>query len=242
MIISGVTPTQEMMAGSYITKSHIFKQEESVTTELLNKTSNVPGLTRKHDAGGGYHNQSNRRSAKPIDHKLNTCEDSSFPFNTVEKEDVAKVMGKTLNMVEGFINDMLPKSTYLQAPTIVEDNNKTTNRNEIGDLNPTATDNKDNNSVERANTVLNTNNILGAHVMEEKKKWFYQCADNYDVWNSDPYPPEKGIEMGRTHTFIGDTDIFKLAKTKHNGKSKTRIMSEVSTSNKSDFCIGKRQS
>ena len=165
-----------------------------------------------------------------------------FPSNTVEKEDVTKVMRKTLNMVEGFINDMLPKSTYLQAPTIVEDNNKTTNRNEIGDLNPTATDNKDNNSVERANTVLNTNNILGAHVMEEKKKWFYQCADNYDVWNSDSYSPKKGMEMGGSHTITRNSDVFNLTKTKHNRKSKTRIISEVSTPNKSDFYIRERQS
>ena len=77
-------------------------------------------------------------------------------------------MGKTLNMVEGFIKDMLPKSTRLQAPTIVIDNNETTNRNEIRDLDPTAVDDKDNNSVEHANIVLNTNNILGAQVMEKK--------------------------------------------------------------------------
>ena len=84
-------------------------------------------------------------------------------------------------MVKGFINDMLPKSSRLQAPTIVKDNNKTTNRNKIGDLDPTAVDNKDNDSVERANTVLKTNNILDAHVIEEKEEWLYQCAINYDV-------------------------------------------------------------
>ena len=65
---------------------------------------------------------------------------------------------------------MLPKSSCLQAPTIVKDDNKTTNRNEIGDLDPTAVDNNNNNSVERANTVLKTNNILGAYVMEEKEE------------------------------------------------------------------------
>ena len=63
-------------------------------------------------------------------------------------------MGKTLNMVEGFVNDMLPKSSYLQAPTVVEDSNETTNGNELGDLKPTAVDENKNNSVERANTVL----------------------------------------------------------------------------------------
>ena len=90
-------------------------------------------------------------------------------------------MGKPLNMVEGFINDMLPKSSYLQVPTIVKDSNETTNRNETEDFNPTAIDKNNNNSVERANTVWEANNILGAHVLEEKKEWFYQCANNYDV-------------------------------------------------------------
>ena len=50
--------SEEMMAGSHITESHTSKQEEPVTSELLNKASNVPGLTRKHDAGGGHYNQS----------------------------------------------------------------------------------------------------------------------------------------------------------------------------------------
>ena len=94
-------------------------------------------------------------------------------------------------MVEGFTNDMLPKSSCFQAPTIVEDSNITTKRNEMGDLDPTAVDKNNNNSVERANTVLNANNIVGAHFLEEKGEWFYQCADNFDVWNSDSYPPNK---------------------------------------------------
>ena len=92
-----------------------------------------------------------------------------------------------------------------------------------------------------ANTGLEPNNILGAHVLEEKEEWFYQLADNYDVWNNS-YTPTKGNEMGGSHTFTGDTGVFNLTKTKHNGKSKTRIVSEASTSNKSDFYIGKGQS
>ena len=122
---------------------------------------------------GGHHNQSNQRSSKPTDYKINTCEDGSFSSETMGKEDVAKVIGKTLNMVEGFINVMLPKSSRLQAPTIVEDINETTNRNEIRNLGPTTVDDNDNDSMEHANTVLKINNILCAHVMEEKKEWFY---------------------------------------------------------------------
>ena len=43
--------SKEMMGGSHITKFHTSKQEEPVTTELLNKASNLPGLTCKHSAG-----------------------------------------------------------------------------------------------------------------------------------------------------------------------------------------------
>ena len=95
-----------------------------------------------------------------------------FPPIQWEK-DVAKVMRKTLNMMEKFINDMLLKLSHLQAPTIVKNNNETTNRNAIRDLDPTAVEDNDNNSVEHANTVFKTNNILGARVMEEKKELFY---------------------------------------------------------------------
>ena len=130
---------------------------------------------------------------------------------------------------------MLPKSSYLDAPTIAEDINETTNGNEMGDLKPTAIDENNNNSVKRANTVLEPNNILGAHILEEKTKRFYQWADNYDVLNNNSYKPTKGIEMGGFHIFTGGTGNLNLTKTVHNGKLKTRIVNEVSTSNKSGF-------
>ena len=68
-----------MMTGSYITKFHTSKQEEPVTTELLNKASNVLELIRKHDAGRGHHNPSDSQSAKSTDYKLNTCKNDSYP-------------------------------------------------------------------------------------------------------------------------------------------------------------------
>ena len=66
----------------------------------------------------------------------------------------------------------------------------------------TVVDENNNDSVERANTVLKANNILGAHILEEKEEWFYQCADNYDIWNSDFYSPKKGMELAGSHTLI----------------------------------------
>ena len=42
-------------------------------------------------------------------------------------------------------------------------------------------------------------------------------------------------------TFTGDNDIFTITKTKHNGISKTRLVSETSTSVNSDFYFDERQ-
>ena len=90
---------------------------------------------------------------------------------------------------------------------------------------------------ERVNTELVPDSFL-----KEKEEWFYQWANNYDLWGKNPYTLTKGNEIGGSHTFNVDNSVFNLTKTKHNRKSKTRIMSEVSTSDESDFCIGERQS
>ena len=66
------TNSEEMVVGSHITEFRTSEQKEPVPTELLNKASNVPGLNLKHGAGGGQHNRSDQRSAKPTDYKLNT--------------------------------------------------------------------------------------------------------------------------------------------------------------------------
>jgi len=77
---------------------------------------------------------------KSADCKLPTRKDASFSSDAVGNGDVAEVMGKTLDMVAGVISDMLSESSYLEAPTIVEDSNETTNENEMGDLKPAAVD------------------------------------------------------------------------------------------------------
>ena len=79
-------------------------------------------------------------------------------------------------------------------------------------------------------------------ILEEEEDGFYQWADNYDQWDNNPYTPVEGNEAGGSHTFNVDNDVFNVIKTKHNGKSRTRIVNEVTTSNiKSDFYIGKCQ-
>ena len=91
-----------------------------------------------------------------------------------------------------------------------------------------------------ANNGLKTNNTIGANIVEEKEEWFNEWVDTYDEWNNYYHTPTKENEPGSLHTFTGDNNIFKLTKIKYNGISKTRIVSEVSTSVKSGFYIGKR--
>ena len=111
-------------------------------------------MTLKHGAGRGHYNQSNPQSTKSADCKVATCKDESFSSNAIGNGDVTEVMGGNLDMVEGFISDMLPESSYLEAPAVVEDSNETTDRNEMRELKLTAVDEKNNNSEERTNTIL----------------------------------------------------------------------------------------
>ena len=151
-------------------------------------------------------------------------------------------MGNTLNMVEGFINDMVSESSYLGASTLAKRNNETTTVSKLGKAKPVVVHENNNGAMKLADTGLKSNNTLGAHVVEEKEEQLYKWADNYDMWNDYFYIPTKENEPESSHMFTGDKSIFKLTKTKHNGKLKTRILSEAPTSIKSNFYIGERQS
>ena len=130
----------------------------------------------------------------------------------------------------------------MDAPTVVEDNNKTTTVSKLGKVKPVVVHGNNNGAMKLADTGLKSNNTLGAHIVEEKEGCFYKWADNYEVWNDYSYTPTKENEPRSSHRFTGDTSIFQLTKTKHNEKSKTRIVSEVPTSIKLNFYILKRQS
>ena len=143
------------------------------------------------------------------------------------------------------------------VPTTVHNSNKTTymEQDEINDLNEdlchlhyglrnnindnNSEDSHDNTTL--ADNGLKSNNTIGTHIVEEKEKWFYEWVDTYDGWNNYYHTPTEENEPESSHTFTGDNNIFILNKTKHNGISKTRLVSEVSTSVKSYFYIGERQ-
>ena len=140
-----------------------------VTTKLLNKVLNAPGAVHKHNTGQGHHNRSDTQSTTFIDCKLSTRKDESFSSNAVKYWDVAEIIGDNLNMVEGFINDMVLETSHMNAPTVVEDNNETTTMSKLGKVKPILFIKK-NGAMKLADTGLKSNNTLGAHVVEEKER------------------------------------------------------------------------
>ena len=146
------------------------------------------------------------------------------------------------NTVQGFVNDMVSETSNTDIPTVVKDNNKKTVANKLGKAKPVVIHVNNNSNMKLGNTGLKFSNTFGAHIVEEKEERFYEWADKYDVWNGYSYAPTEENELGSSHIFTGDNSILKLTKTKHNGKLKTRVVSKVSTSIKSDFYIGEHQS
>ena len=243
--------SEEKMTGSHITKFHTHKDEQPVTTDLLSQENqdydnehDQQLMTCKHDTGQGHHNPSDPQSTTSVDYKLATRKDESFTSEAVKNGGVAEIMEDTLNMVEGFINDMVSETSHTDAPTVVKDNNEMIAVSKLEKGKPVIVYENNNGAMKLADTGLKSNNTLDAHIVEEKEEWFYKWADKYDVWNdySYSYTPTKESESKSSHTFTGDNSIFKLTETKHNGNSKTIIVTEVPTSIKSDFYIGKRQS
>ena len=142
------------------------------------------------------------------------------------------------NTVQGFTNDMVGNA---DAPTVIEGINKAPQASKLGNAKPVVVHENNHDNTKLTDTELESNNTLGVYIVEEIEGWYYEWADTYDKWNNYYYTPTKDNKLGSSHTFTGDNSIFKLTKTKHNGKSKTRLVSEVPTSVKSDFYIGKRQ-
>ena len=79
-------------------------------------------------------------------------------------------MGKNLNMVEGFINDMVSESSYMEDPTVVEGSNEMTTVIKLEKVEPVVVHENNDDGMKRADTGLESNNTVGAHVMEENEE------------------------------------------------------------------------
>ena len=120
------------------------------------------------------------------------------------------------NTVQEFINDMVGNTN---VPTTVESSNKATSVSKLGKAKPVVVHENNHGNTKLANTGLKSNNILGAHIVEEKEGLFYELADTYDEWNNYYDTPTEENEPGSSQMFMGDNSIFELTKTKHNWRS-----------------------
>ena len=175
------------MAGSHITKFHTHEDKQPVITDLLsqenedyNKQHDQQLLNCKDDTGQGHHNPRNRQSAASVDCKLATGKDESFSSEAVKDGDITDIMGELAimvvfdrNTVQGFINDMVSERSHMNAPTVVEDNNKTITVSKLGEAKPVIVHGNNNGAMKLANTGLKSNNILGAHIVGKNEGWFY---------------------------------------------------------------------
>ena len=178
------------MVGGHITRFHTQENKQPIITELLTKVLNASGadvnllsqenqnydnqhdqhlMTCKHDAGRGQHNQSDPQSTKPVDYKIATCKDESSSSDAVKSEGVAKIMEDTLKMAEKFINAMVLKTSHIDAPAVVKDNDKTTVVNKLGKDKPVVVHENNNDAMKLGDNVLKSSNTLIAYIVEEKE-------------------------------------------------------------------------
>ena len=180
--------SEEKMAGSYIIKFHSHKDKQPVVTDLLSQGNqdcdnqhDQQLLTCKHDTGQGHHNSSNPQSTTSVDCKLATGKYESFSSESVKNGDITNIVVEILNILEGFINDMISETSHTNAPTMVKDNNKTTAASKLGKVNPVVVHEHNNGTMKLADTGLKSNNTLGVHIVEQKERWCYEWVDKYDV-------------------------------------------------------------
>ena len=74
------------------------------------------------------------------------------------------------NIVQGFINDMVGNTNI---PTVVKSSNEATVASKLGKAEPVVVHENNHGNTKLADTRLKSNNILGAHIVEEKEGWDY---------------------------------------------------------------------
>ena len=65
--------------------------------------------------------------------------------------------------------------------TIVDNDNKMTTSNKTKKAEPIIIHENNNGAMKLAETGMESNHTLGAHIVEEHEGWFYGLADKYDV-------------------------------------------------------------
>ena len=74
------------------------------------------------------------------------------------------------------------------------------------------------------NDVLEQNNTIGAHIVEENDNSFYEWMDTYDEWNGYYHTPTEEYESGSSHTFTGDNNTFTIEKSSTAGPRRQDLL------------------
>ena len=75
------------------------------------------------------------------------------------------------NTVQWFINDLVGNA---DAPTVVKGINEATVANKLGKTKPVVVHTINHGNMKLTDTELESNNTLGAHIVEEKEGWCYE--------------------------------------------------------------------
>ena len=82
--------------------------------------------------------------------------------------------------------------------TTVKNNDRTTTSSKSKKAEPVVVHENNNGAMKLAETGMESNNTLGAHIVEEKEGWFYGWADKYDVWNNYSHTSTNENELKNT--------------------------------------------
>ena len=116
-------------------------------------------------------------------------------------------MGDTLNMVEGFINDMVSETSHMNAPTVVKDNNETTTVSILGKTKPIVVYGNNNGAMKLADTGLKSNKPLVSTWWKKKKDG---CTNGLTIMTCRMITPihlQKRMNRG-AHTCSQVTTVF----------------------------------
>ena len=183
--------SKEIIAGDHITELHTQKYEEPVPPELLNKVLNVPQV----------------------------CDwAQKYQLDSLDKFKGSSMLLRSLNVTHTKYIDLSSQENqdYYNQHT----QQSITHKYDCGQEYYNGSDQqfitlKNNGGLERV-TIESVPNII----LEEVEDGFYQWADKYDQLDNNPYTSVERNEMGGSHIFNVDNNVFNLIKTKHKRKLK----------------------
>ena len=162
------TNNKEMMTGSHITQQLTCKYQGPNRPELLGAVSKEP---KTHDLSHNFQFDSSNKSKylNILSNMISTNEITNNAMNTTDNE--------VLNQENQYYNNQHDQQLMTRKHDSDQGHHNQSNPQFIG---------KHNGGLEQVNTELVPNTVL-----EEKEEKFHKWANNYGVWDNNPYTPTK---------------------------------------------------